>query len=183
MKRPRLTPDDLALWRAVTERTERLKTTVDTSEIKAIKQGMAVGNIKADPKKALTPSRPLRTGVQARPSLRMDKKTFDRMSRGKLIPEARIDLHGMTLARAHPALSAFIHNAHGSGKRLVLVITGKGKFDVNGDYLLRQRGVLRQQVPHWLSLPPLSLCVLEYRSAHVKHGGSGALYVYLKRQP
>ena len=57
----------------------------------------------------------------------MDAKAFARMSRGKLSPEARIDLHGMTLAEAHPELIGFILNAQAQGLRLVLVITGKGK--------------------------------------------------------
>ena len=59
--------------------------------------------------------------------LKMDAKAFARMSRGKLAPEARIDLHGMTLAEARPELVRFVLNAQSDGLRLVLVITGKGR--------------------------------------------------------
>ena len=103
------------------------------------------------------------------------------MLRGKTAPEARIDLHGMTLAEAQPELVRFILNAHASGLRLVLVITGKGKRDEDHGPIPARRGVLRHQVPHWLNLPPLSAAVLQVASAHLKHGGEGAYYVYLRR--
>lgn len=111
----------------------------------------------------------------------MDRKTHTKMKRGKLVPEARIDLHGMTMDRAHPSLTGFIMRAASEGKRLVLVITGKGKDrDEDGPIPIR-RGVLRHQVPHWLSVPPLSQLVLQITAAHDRHGGGGAYYVYLKR--
>jgi DNA-nicking Smr family endonuclease len=64
----------------------------------------------------------------------------------------------------------------------VLVITGKGKPGREDDYPHRQGGVLRQQVPHWLRLPPLGLAVQQVAEAHLRHGGSGACYVYLRRR-
>ena len=111
----------------------------------------------------------------------MDRKKLTQMARGKLKPEARIDLHGMTLTEAHPALNSFIVSAQGQGKRLVLVITGKGKSSEDVGPIPRPVGVLRQNVPQWLSMPPLSRFVLEVTPAHRRHGGDGALYVYLKR--
>ena len=111
----------------------------------------------------------------------MDQKTFSRMSRGKLKPEGRIDLHGMTLDRAHSALSRFIMASHGSGKRLVLVITGKGKHRDDGGPIPVRFGVLRHQVPQWLSAPPLATMVLQVSEAHISHGGGGAYYIYLRR--
>ena len=72
----------------------------------------------------LAPTRPDLLGQTA---LRMDAGTHAKMTRGKLHPEARIDLHGLTLAEAHPELIRFILNAQSQGLRLVLVITGKGK--------------------------------------------------------
>lgn len=112
----------------------------------------------------------------------MDRKAFGRMKRGKLVPEARIDLHGMTLDQAHPALTRFILGAQSSGKRLVLVITGKGKMEEDNILFARQRGVLKRQVPHWLQMSPLSHAVQQVSPAHIRHGGDGALYVYLRRQ-
>lgn len=117
----------------------------------------------------------------AAPGVRMDRRRFDRLRRGQLKPEARIDLHGMTAARAHAALTGFVFNAHASGLRLVLVITGKGR--PGEDFMSGESagGVLRRSVPHWLSLPPLTHKVLQLAPAHRRHGGDGAFYVYLAR--
>ncbi|MFC3527570.1 Smr/MutS family protein [Paracoccus mangrovi] len=121
-----------------------------------------------------------REAVQNQP-LRMDHKTHRQMTRGKLSPEARIDLHGMTLAVAQPVLIRFILQAHADGRRLVLIITGKGR-DGGPDAPLPVRpGALRHNVPHWLHMPPLAGIVLQVRAAHRRHGGDGAYYVYLRR--
>lgn len=111
--------------------------------------------------------------------LRMDQKTHRRMSQGKLRPEARLDLHGMTLAEAQPELTRFILSCHANDRRLVLVITGKGR----GDHgpLPTRPGALRHQVPHWLHSAPLAQVVQQVTSAHDRHGGEGAYYVYLRR--
>ena len=118
----------------------------------------------------------------AKAPLQMDAKAFGKMTRGKLAPEARIDLHGMTLAEAHPELIRFILNAQSAGLRLVLVITGKGKRGGDHGPIPQRIGALRQQVPHWLRLAPLGPAVLQVTEAHLKHGGAGACYVYLRRR-
>ena len=67
------------------------------------------------------------------------------------------------------------------GRRLVLVITGKGKDRDDGGPIPTRHGILRHQVPQWLALPPLSQAILQVTPAHLKHGGHGAYYVYLRR--
>lgn len=114
--------------------------------------------------------------------LQMDAKTHGKMTRGKLSPEARIDLHGLTLSEAHPELIRFILNAQSAGMRLVLVITGKGKRGHDIGPIPTRMGALRHQVPQWLRLPPLGPAVLQISEAHLKHGGSGAYYIYLRRR-
>lgn len=116
--------------------------------------------------------------------LNMDAKTHDRMTRGKLAPEARIDLHGLTVTEAHDALTQFLLSARIRGLRLVLVITGKGKAAPGHNHgLMPQRiGALRHQLPHWLRLPPLAPFIQQITEAHLRHGGSGAYYVYLRRK-
>jgi DNA-nicking Smr family endonuclease len=114
--------------------------------------------------------------------LQMDAKTHGKMTRGKLTPEARIDLHGLTLSEAHPELIRFILNAQSDGARLVLVITGKGRRGEDIGPIPQRMGVLRHQVPQWLHMPPLGQAVLQVSEAHLKHGGSGAYYVYLRRR-
>lgn len=117
----------------------------------------------------------------SRQPVAMDHKAFTRMRRGKLQVEGRIDLHGMTLDQAHPTLINFIMGGQAMGKRLILVITGKGQSKRQNDEWHRVHGVLKRQVPLWLRMPPLSGAVLQVSEAHQSHGGSGAYYVYLRR--
>ena len=138
-----------------------------------------IGERRKDPESHdILPSLPERLGLA--PVL-MDAKNHARMIRGKLSPEARIDLHGMTVAEAHPELIRFVLNSWSRGLRLVLVITGKGKQGPDYGPIPIRYGVLKHQVPHWLRLPPLGPCVLQVTEAHLKHGGAGAYYVYLRR--
>lgn len=113
--------------------------------------------------------------------IRMDHKTHRQMTRGKMRPEARLDLHGMTLAEAGPELADFVLGCHARGLRLVLVITGKGSRDGDFGPLPVRRGALRHQVPHWLQSGPLARVVQQVTPAHLRHGGTGAYYVYLRR--
>jgi DNA-nicking Smr family endonuclease len=195
MKRRRLAPEDIDLWRRVADRTEKLHRShgfdpdayaPPVSPSEPTKRGKPAWPSSVFPPKP----KPRTTGYDLAPSLpeklradpvQMDRKAFGKLKRGKLVPEGRIDLHGMTLDHAHPALARFILSAHGSGKRLVLVITGKGKNRDEGGPIPVRYGVLRHQVPHWLSMAPLASLVLQVTPAHVSHGGSGAYYVYLRR--
>lgn len=185
--------DELDLWRKVATSAEPLRKPAqseasmpktldsDISFHDAVIEGLPkriAGTNKTKPND-LAPSLPDQI---ARSPVQMDKKTFGRMNKGRLQPEARLDLHGMTLDRAHPALVRFVLSNHASGKRLVLVITGKGKSRDDGGPIPVRFGVLRHQVPQWLAMPPLSGAVLQITQAHQKHGGSGAYYVYLRRQ-
>lgn len=113
--------------------------------------------------------------------LQMHQKTYAKMQRGKIKPEGKLDLHGMTLGDAHPEMTRFILDAHASGKRLVLIVTGKGKTRGDDGPIPIRRGVLRHQVPQWLGMPPLRAVVLQVTPAHISHGGEGAYYVYLRR--
>lgn len=115
-------------------------------------------------------------------ALRMDSRAFSAMTKGRLRPEARLDLHGHTLDQAQGELTRFILKSHAAGRRLVLVITGKGRIRDEGGPIPTRPGALRHQVPHWLARPPLSPLVLQTAPAHLRHGGEGALYVYLRRR-
>ena len=111
------------------------------------------------------------------PLVSLDRRERSRIAKGRKQIDARIDLHGMTQARAHRALTAFLYRAHGNGAALVLVITGKGQPSATGE----ARGVLRRQLPLWLALPELRNLVLGVDTAHAAHGGDGAFYVRLRR--
>jgi len=107
----------------------------------------------------------------------LGRRERSRLSRGRNEIDARLDLHGMTQIRAHHALLGFLQRAHHDGLTFVLIITGKGK--AGGPE--SERGVLRRQVPHWLSLPEFRSLVVGFEEAHIGHGGEGALYVRIRR--
>lgn len=126
---------------------------------------------------------PLAERLSARPP-QLDGARQRRLARGRMDPETRIDLHGLTRDQARAALTGFLSAARARGMRLVLVITGKGRDGDGGDDLApipRKPGALRHDLPHWLSQPPLRELVLDLRPAHRRHGGAGAFYVYLRR--
>lgn len=103
----------------------------------------------------------------------LDRRTAERMAKGDMAIDGRIDLHGMTQDAAHIRLGGFIARAYDTGLRCVLVITGKGR---DGG------GILRSQVPRWLNQSPLRERILGFSYARPNHGGDGALYVLIKRR-
>ena len=195
MTRRRLRTDEVELWQKVTEQTQRLhpeRKGEDTHQItrpkpkpqKPVFNVTEPFTLSSTPTSSSAPHKlqpSLHDRLTSAP-VQMDKRSFGKMKRGKIKPEGRIDLHGMTLDRAHPALIRFILSAQASGKRLVLVITGKGKQSEQSGPIPRPRGVLRHQVPGWLTSPPLAQADLQISPAHISHGGEGAYYVYLRRQ-
>jgi DNA-nicking Smr family endonuclease len=191
MSRRRLSPEEAELWQTVTRSARALHPSAPRPpeadlppapmhHAKPRLSPFVLGEkVRAPERRDLAPGPSEALGKTA---LQMDAKTHGKMTRGKLQPEARIDLHGMTLAEAHPELIRFILNANGQGLRLVLVITGKGKRRDDGGPIPQRVGALRHQVPNWLHLPPLGQAVLQVTEAHLRHGGSGAYYVYLRRR-
>jgi DNA-nicking Smr family endonuclease len=108
----------------------------------------------------------------------LERRHKQRLARGILPLDARIDLHGRTQSEAHAALLSFLRAAQADGARFALVITGKGG---SVSQHLSERGVLKRQVPHWLRLPEFRSYVIGFEDAHIGHGGEGALYVRLRR--
>ena len=113
--------------------------------------------------------------------LKMDAKAYGKLTRGKLTPEAQLDLHGMTVSEAYSVLQNFILRSAQLQRRLVLVITGKGRSKSDRGLIPERHGVLRHNVPLWLRQAPLANAILETIPAHQRHGGGGALYIYLRR--
>jgi DNA-nicking Smr family endonuclease len=110
---------------------------------------------------------------------------FDRdidraLSRGRRMPQATLDLHGMTLLAAERAVARFLEEATVLDLRLVLVVTGKGLREVSGRIV---GGRIREEFPAWLNRVENRAKVRGIKSAHLRHGGSGAFYVLLRRRP
>ncbi len=133
-----------------------------------------------------------RAAAKAPPIADFDRRQARRIGAGRIEIEARIDLHGMRQSEAHAALRRFIVTSHARGLRWVLVITGKGAPEglrseethfrpwLGGHIGEGERGVLRRNVPRWLSEPELRAFVVSFTAAAIRHGGDGALYVHLR---
>ncbi|AZO49860.1 MAG: DNA mismatch repair protein MutS [Mesorhizobium sp.] len=166
----RLSEDDRVLWNLVARTAKPLKG----------KAAVDVPDFSVEPKPAPAPI-PVNgaPAVAAKPrtqhvSHALDDQTLNKLAKGRLPIEGRVDLHGMTQDEAYSLLFSFLHRAHAGGIRYVLVITGKGSSS-GGD------GVLRRSVPAWLSTPAFRPLVSSHDHAARNHGGSGALYVRLRR--
>lgn len=188
MSRRKVKPDELDLWNQVARTTEQLippkRSLIVDAPLQDKPKPIAPFTLGALP----TATREMRDVLPALSErlrsapVQMDAKSYKTMQRGKIKPEGRIDLHGMTVAQAHPALISFIMSAQTSGKRLVLVITGKGgKRQEEGTFTPQRMGALKRQVPLWLTMQPVASAVLQITESHIRHGGSGAYYVYLRR--
>jgi DNA-nicking Smr family endonuclease len=181
--RRRLTREESALWTHVVADARPMHAAPATAA-DPVRPADAPAAVSVPPARPVAaPDKPPARPAQAPQPPRLDGRLAARLARGRLAPEARIDLHGLTLAEAHPALAGFLARAQERGVRLVLVITGKGGAgsDTGDGPFPAGRGVLRRQVPHWLRQPPLAGRIVESREAHPRHGGAGAFYVWLRR--
>ncbi len=204
MARRRLTDDERELWHRVARSARRLMPAPPVEARKPPEPQMPQAFVEPPQPKHIPRPLPMPAAAMTRRSpppvqmdlaasigerlaqepVRMDRNLHRNMTRGKLEPEARIDLHGMTVAQAHGALIGFILSAQRQGMRLVLVITGKGR-STGADHAAPmpvRAGVLKHEVPIWLRGAPLAGMVLELREAHRSHGGTGAYYVYLRKR-
>lgn len=189
MTRRRLSSEEIELWKKVTDTAQKLHPNAKHLETPKPKPTptksprprapeFQISGGKAPLPHDLVPT--LRDQFSKAP-VKMDRKAFTKMQRGKLVPEGKIDLHGMTMDQAHSALNRFISRAYSSQKRLVLVITGKGRITHDDGPIPVRHGILKHHVPQWLAMAPLGPMILQVTQAHIKHGGSGAYYVYLRR--
>jgi len=135
------------------------------------------------PKVVTTPATSRKRPSAAPGGSGLDGNTAEKLKRGQLAPGARIDLHGMTEDRAHQALLSFLRRAQGDGVKLALVITGKGnpKDEMGAVWTMRRHGVLKEMVPRWLNEKEFAALIAGSGAAHRRHGGDGALYVYLRK--
>ena len=187
--------DDADLWArftddvAPTKKQGRVVPTPPKPEApEGVKPGSAAGAKENAPPKKRPVARP---GPAPKPLIKqsptrshgdtpgVDGRTAAKLKRGLLPIDGTLDLHGLTREEAAAELTRFINTRQAAGARCLLVITGKGiNQGGHGDW---SPGVLRQAVPEWLNAPPLAAKVLAFSYAQPQHGGSGALYVLLKR--
>jgi DNA-nicking Smr family endonuclease len=178
-----LSEEERALWESVAKQTKplhkRARTTkppVASPDSKMPAAAKAVVPPKPSPAARIARAPKPNPAPAAPPLAPLGRRERSQLSRGRKDIDARLDLHGMTQTRAHHALFSFLQRAHSGGLTFVLVITGKGRMGAE-----TERGVLRRQVPQWLSLPEFRPLVVGFEEAHIGHGGEGALYVRIRR--
>lgn len=111
----------------------------------------------------------------------IDKTTLRKFKKEEFAVEAVLDLHGLSEDEAFEKVDAFIPQCYSSGKRCVIIITGKGVNIHSEDDIFTPKGVLRRQVPQWLNMSRLRGMILVYKHPSERLGGSGALYILLRR--
>ncbi len=105
----------------------------------------------------------------------LDRRVLRALRRGEYALQGNLDLHGMTRIEAKDAVETFLLNARRDGKRCVLVVHGRG---LNSpDHI----PVLKEQLKVWLNCGRVAKSVLAFASARPQDGGTGALYVLLRR--
>lgn len=160
------TEEDIELWQRFTENVEPLEYSISDQTLK---------------KQSPRPTKSLRSSGKKKPSPKSSEHSAKpRPKKGTVSVEATLDLHGLTQDQSHQHINSFIRAAHFQRKRCVLIITGKGTKDSDDKLWWEERGVLRVLVPQWLESSPNKERIQSYSPAHPKHGGQGALYVFLK---
>lgn len=188
-KKRDLSPDERRLWNRVTDSVtpSQMSHAVKPLEfpvpVSASTEESPAKPVQPQPRRVALPAYypPVSQPRKPEPLLLapLDAKSRRRLKRGQNALDGTLDLHGLTQQTAHNRLIQFLMQAQAGGARYVLVITGKGKA-ANPD--TGERGVLRRMVPKWLSDSSLSSLVAGFDEAHLSHGGSGALYVRLRRR-
>ncbi len=172
-KHKNLTPDDAMVWRRVAK-------TVRPAPDKVVPEG------RDDLVAAMTPTARLHKSMISapltppKPYMPPSSKTLDRAMdrktrRGKIVVDMKLDLHDMTQDEALGALVSGLHRARARHARCILVVTGKGS--------ITHGGVLRRRLPEWLARADIRPMISRYAQSHIRHGGAGAYYVYLKARP
>jgi DNA-nicking Smr family endonuclease len=192
-----LRQDELAVWQQITETVSPLHPQ-KPSRLEDHLAASASGNDPATMLPASTDSRTAAMAIQAvkavprrPPSIAgLNRRETQKFSRGNVEIDGRIDLHGMSVARARPALLHFIEASRDLGRRTVLVITGKGASPFtrhtlhSADYYHapERQGILRAELSQWLHEREFARHVIGFQPAHPRHGGGGAFYLRLRRK-
>ena len=174
----RLSADEQALWDKVVASVTPLHPRAARSPLPAASEP-----VPAVPK----PARPAPASAKATPAARpaptpgetLDGSWDRRLSRGLVQPDATVDLHGHNLATAYDLLDRRLEQGIAAGARLLLLITGKPPSEARKP---SGRGAIRAAVGDWLGASRHAGSIAAVRGAHPRHGGSGALYIVLRRR-
>lgn len=181
-------PPDFDLWTEVARSVKPLRSAA--SRRKLLHTGESLAPPKAMPLRSAPHVHVPRTSQITPPPLSgFDRRTAQKMLRGNVDIERRLDLHGTGVELARERLWTFLRQCHAEGTRTALVITGKGespfaRHTLHGKdhfHADERQGRLRRLVPDWLHEAQFRALVSGFQPAHPKHGGGGAYYVRLRR--
>ena len=166
--------EDLKAWKQFSETVEKVDSNIhtETKPLPKLNAEASTNSIKTN-SVALGV---LHKKLEMANSKDIDKNLVKKMDAGTLPIEGKLDLHGKNIAEAHAEVLNFILSAFNSGKRLLLIITGKGVKSPEG------RSVLRDELPNWLNDKRIAGMILRFNYANRKHGGHGAFYVLIRRR-
>jgi DNA-nicking Smr family endonuclease len=172
----RLNPEEAKLWAKVVESVKPLHGEAEGVPAKA---GTQTDSELGSGLRRSTPEPP----PPPPPKPRALGETLDgswdrRLSRGLVQPDRSLDLHGHNLATAYDLLDLRLEEAIADGARLLLLVTGKPP----GAERPVKRGAIRAAVGDWLAASRHASDIAAVRGAHPRHGGSGALYIVLRRR-
>ncbi|MGL4637453.1 MAG: Smr/MutS family protein [Beijerinckiaceae bacterium] len=173
-RRGKLSDEELALWVHVASQVRPLP----GRKVPVMPKQLAERASETASVTAIASSQPITPAPnRLLPMAPIERRLRQRVTRGQAPIDGVLDLHGMRQDEAHRALLQFVQRKHHEGAALVMIITGKG----SSSYSDSERGVLKRLVPHWLSDPGLRRCIIGFEDAAQRHGGTGALYVRIRR--
>ena len=195
MKPPRgLSPDEAALWRKVAETVTPLHPARRAQPPAPETADAPVPTPPAPVRKAkgrAPPPRPVPAPAPTAPARPLTRSGLDsswdrKLARGTIDPDVTIDLHGMGLDAAHGRLVNGVGQALAMGARVILLVAGKHRpRDDHGfhstDGRGERRGAIRAKLLDWLAASPHADRIAAVRPAQQRHGGSGAVYIVLRR--
>ncbi|WP_294054269.1 Smr/MutS family protein [Sphingomonas sp.] len=186
----KLAPEEAALWQRVVASVKPIHAARAKAAPKPPLPEREAGSMPPSPASPATPVKPVAKSPARPPQPNPSPKgeapnTLDggwdrRLSRGLVGPDATVDLHGHSLATAHARLDRALEQAISQGDRLVLLVTGKPPRPESERP--HARGAIRAAVGDWLAASRFADRIAAVRNAHPRHGGTGALYIVLRRQ-
>jgi DNA-nicking Smr family endonuclease len=193
-----LKDDDHEVWEQVTRTVQPLNRLPYVKPATEAKPARPVSDHERNAKSVPKPVDPVRKAaraiarqaIQLQSHNNLDRRHKQKLSRGNVDIDARLDLHGHSVERARMSLLGFLQSSREQGFRNVLVITGKGASPFTRHTLHstdvfqapERLGRLRAEFPSWMAQREFSSNIVGFQPAHPRHGGGGAFYVRLKRK-
>ena len=176
----RLSAEERALWARVMATVKPIDPRrAVTAPVSPLPAPPPAAKASALPRRAAATIAPAPAPVRTVPGTTLDGSWDRRLSRGMVQPDATVDLHGHTLNSAYAMLDDALGRSVARGDRVVLLITGKPpRPDSERPHA---RGAIRAAVGDWLHASRHADAIAAVRGANPRHGGSGALYIVLRR--